>query len=282
MKYYLMKTSIVVILMLAFVCGKANQGQDIFNKACAPCHTVGKGRLVGPDLKNISEKRTRKWLIDFIQSSQSVIKSGDPDAVALYKEYNNMLMPDQPLGVEQIKTILNYINDAGSGNIETDSEEQATDLLENASNENVAEGLQLFTGYTRFTNGGSACISCHKVKDDRIFSSGTLAKNLTNTYDILGSAGVSAILKNPPFPAMEEAYKNAPLTDNEVLNLTAYLRSVDKNSIYQHPVDFGFTFVILGVIVFILLQIIINLLYFKRKKYCVNKEIYDRQTAVIN
>lgn len=268
--------------MLAFVCGKANQGQDIFNKACAPCHTVGKGRLVGPDLKNISEKRTRKWLIDFIQSSQSVIKSGDPDAVALYKEYNNMLMPDQPLGVEQIKTILNYINDAGSGNTETDSEEQAMDLLENASNENVAEGLQLFTGNTRFTNGGSACISCHKVKDDRIFSSGTLAKNLTNTYDILGSAGVSAILKNPPFPAMEEAYKNAPLTDNEVLSLTAYLRSVDKNSIYQHPVDFGFTFVILGVIVFILLQIIINLLYFKRKKYCVNKEIYDRQTAVIN
>ena len=268
--------------MLAFMCGKANQGQDIFNKACAPCHTVGKGRLVGPDLKNISEKRTQKWLIDFIQSSQSVIKSGDPDAVAIYKEYNNMLMPDQPFDVEQIKTILNYIVDVGSGTAETDNKGEVTDLLENSTKENVAEGLQLFTGNTRFTNGGSACISCHKVKDDRIFSSGTLAKNLTNTYDVLGSAGVSSILKNPPFPAMGEAYKNAPLTDNEILDLTAYLRSVDENSIYQHPVDFGFTFVILGVIVFVLLQITINILYFKRKKNSVNQKIYDRQTAVIN
>lgn len=268
--------------MLAFMCGNANQGQDMFNKTCAPCHTIGKGRLVGPDLKNINEKRSQKWLIDFIQSSQSVIKSGDTDAVAVYKEYNNMLMPDQPLDVEQIKTILNYINDAGSGTTETDNKEQQTDLLENATKENVAEGLLLFTGNTKFTNGGSACISCHKVKDDRIFSSGTLAKNLTNSYNVLGSAGVSAILKNPPFPVMGKAYKNAPLTDNEVLSLTSYLHSVDENSIYQHPVDFGFTFVFFGVIVFVLLQIIINLLYFKRKKNSVNQKIYDRQTPVIN
>lgn len=268
--------------MLAFMYGKANQGQDIFKSTCAPCHTVGKGRLVGPDLKNISEKRTQKWLVDFIKSSQSVIKSGDADAVAIYKEYNNMLMPDQPLNAEQIKAILNYINSAGSGAAETDSNEQVTDLLENTTKENVTEGLQLFSGNARFTNGGSACISCHTVKDDRIFSSGTLAKNLTNTYDILGSAGVSAIIKNPPFPAMGEAYKNAPLTDNEVLSLTAYLRSVDENSIYQHPVDFGFTFIILGVMVFVLLQIIINVLYYNRKKKTVNSKIFKRQSPVIN
>ena len=98
----------------------------------------------------------------------------------------------------------------------------------------------------------------------------------------MGSAGVSAIVKNPPFPAMREAYINAPLTENEVLNLTAYLRSVDENSIYQHPVDFGFTFVIFGLIVFVLLQITISILYFNRKKESVNYKIFQRQTAVIN
>ncbi|MAE08434.1 MAG: hypothetical protein CL661_06700 [Bacteroidetes bacterium] len=277
-----MKISIIVMAMLAFFYCKADQGQDIFNKACAPCHTIGKGRLVGPDLKNISEKRTQVWLIDFIQSSQSIIKSGDADAVAIYKEYNSLLMPDQPLDTEQVKALLNYINNAGSGIAETEGQEQPTDLLENASEENVAEGLLLFTGKNRFTNGGSACITCHTVKDDRIFSSGTLAKDLTNTYNLMGSAGVSAIVKNPPFPAMREAYINAPLTENEVLNLTAYLRSVDENSIYQHPVDFGFTFVIFGLIVFVLLQITISILYFNRKKESVNYKIFQRQTAVIN
>ncbi len=268
--------------MLVFVFGKANEGQDIFSKTCAPCHTVGKGRLVGPDLKDISEKRNQDWLITFIQSSQTVINSGDANAVAIYKEYNNLLMPDQPLSSEQIKTLLNYIAEAGSGNVGNDSTVQVTDLLENASKENVAEGLSLFAGNTRFTNGGSACISCHKVKDDRIFSSGTLAKDLTNTYNLMGSAGVSAIVKNPPFPAMKEAYINAPLTENEVLSLTAYLQSVDENSIYQHPVDFGFTFIIFGSIVFVLLQIIISVIYFNRKKKSVNYKIYNRQSPVIN
>ena len=81
---------------------------------------------------------------------------------------------------------------------------------------------------------------------------------------------------------MREAYLKTPLTEIEVLNLTAYLRSVDKNSIYQHPVDFGFTFAIYGLIVFVFLQVTISILYFNRKKKSVNQEIYDRQSAVIN
>ena len=28
----------------------ADEGQDLFTKLCSPCHTIGKGRLVGPDL----------------------------------------------------------------------------------------------------------------------------------------------------------------------------------------------------------------------------------------
>lgn len=282
MKYYLKRISIVGVVMLVFMFCKANEGQDIFNKTCAPCHTIGKGRLVGPDLKNISEKRNQDWLIAFVQSSQTVINSGDENAVAIYKEYNNLLMPDQPLSNDQIKAVLNYISTSGSGNTGIDNDLQTTDLLENATYANVAEGLSLFSGVSRLSNGGSACISCHKVKDDRIFSSGTLAKDLTNTFNLMGSAGISAIIKNPPFPAMREAYLNTPLTETEVLNLTAYLRSVDENSIYQHPVDFGFTFVIFGLVVFVFLQVTISVLYFNRKKKSVNHKIYDRQSAVIN
>ena len=108
MNNYLRETSFIIVAMLAFMFSMANEGQDLFNKTCAPCHTIGKGRLVGPDLKNISEKRTQDWLIPYIQSSQTVIKSGDIDAVAIYEEFNSLLMPDQPLDAGQVVSIINY------------------------------------------------------------------------------------------------------------------------------------------------------------------------------
>lgn len=282
MKHFLKKTLFITLALLTFSISKADEGQDLFSKLCTPCHTIGKGRLVGPDLKNITEKRTEEWLVPYIRSSQTVIKSGDADAVAVFKEYNSLLMPDQPLDIGQAKALINYISTASSGSSGNLVQEETTDLLDNTTEDNVAEGLLLFSGEKRLTNGGPSCISCHKVKDDRIFSSGTLAKELSETYEIMGSAGVSAILKNPPFPVMGVTYKNTRLTEEEILNLTAYLRSVSENRIYQHPFDFGITFIIFGVLVFVSLMISIMVLYFKRKKLSVNHEIHSRQTAVIN
>ena len=282
MKHYLKKTSIIVIVMFAFLFGKANEGKDIYTSTCAPCHTIGKGRLVGPDLKNISQNKNQDWLIAFIQSSQTVINSGDADATAIYKEYNNILMPNQPLDAGQIKAVINYIENVGNEVSGTDNQDVAPDILANTTVGDIATGLQLFSGKKRLTNGGVSCISCHTVKDDRVFSSGTLAKELTETHGIMGSAGVSAILKNPPFPVMAVTYKNNSLTEEEILSLTAYLRSVNDNHIYQHPVTFGSAFTIFGIVVFIMILLSIIVLYFNRKKKSVNHEIHNRQSPVIN
>jgi len=196
MKYYLLKNLFVTVAVFAFMFSKADEGQDIFKGTCAACHTIGKGRLVGPDLLNISEKRSPDWLIGFIQSSQTVIKSGDADAVAIYKEYSNLLMPDNALSNGQANAVINYIKAASSGSDGGDSQVATTDFLENATQKDIDEGVLLFGGEKRLTNGGASCISCHSVKDDRVFSSGTLAKELTETYDAMGSAGVSAIGRN--------------------------------------------------------------------------------------
>ena len=282
MKYYLLKNLFVGVAIFTFLLSNANEGQDIFKGTCAACHTIGKGRLVGPDLKNISEKRSPDWLIAFIQSSQTIIKSGDADAVAIYKEYSNLLMPDNAISNGQTNAVINYITEASTGNVGGDSQEAAADFLENATQEDIDEGVLLFSGKKSLTNGGASCISCHSVKDDRIFSSGTLAKELTETYGAMGSAGVSAIIRSSPFPAMGETYKNNPLTEEEVFALTAYLKSVDDNRFYQIPVDFGFTFAFLGIVVFILILLSTIVLYFNRKTKSVYHEIHSRQSAVIN
>src|SRR5262249_23399752 len=42
-------------------------GQSLFKKICAPCHTIGVGDRVGPDLRGVTERRDHVWLADFIQ-----------------------------------------------------------------------------------------------------------------------------------------------------------------------------------------------------------------------
>ncbi len=84
-------------------------GEQLFSIKCAACHTIGKGKLVGPDLLNVQQKASSKWLHSFIKSSQSVIRNGDKQAAALQKEYDKVVMPDQSLSDSQITSLLAYI-----------------------------------------------------------------------------------------------------------------------------------------------------------------------------
>jgi len=276
----LMNSILLIVGIFLFTIGRADEGEQLFKTTCAACHTIGKGRLVGPDLSGINQKRSKEWLVPFIKSSTTVIKSGDTDAVAIFKEYNSIMMPDVAYSEAQIVSILNYI----SSDISDGAQEQTviTDILSGTTLENIKVGLLLFSGKQPFTNEGPACVGCHKVKDERIFSSGTLAKDLTESYDILGSAGIAAVIKSPPFPVMTAAFTNHDLTEEEVINVTAYLKNVSEERYYQRPTDFSTTFAFFGLVVFATIFMSTVLLYFKRKKFPVNREILDRPSKVIN
>ena len=100
----------ILVLCLSGNSQAQNQGEVTFKQICAACHTVGKGRLVGPDLMNIHQRRTDDWLLRFIKSSQTVIKGGDAYADSLFKAYNQVMMPDQTaLSEAQMKEVLAYI-----------------------------------------------------------------------------------------------------------------------------------------------------------------------------
>lgn len=274
-----MKTILTLLGLFIFFIGNANEGEDLFNLTCKACHTVGKGRLVGPDLQNITEKRGQDWLLSFIKSSSAMIKSGDADAVAISKEFNGLLMPDNLYTDAQILAILDYIKGGGP----KDGEQVAiVDILDGTSTKNIAAGAAFFSGEARLTNGGAACNSCHSVKDERIFSGGTLAKNLTETWDNMGSSGVAAVIKSPPFPVMNMAYSKYPLTEDEVIDLTAYLKSVSQERYYQRSADFSLAFAIFGILFFIMIIIVTVVLYYRRKSLPVNFEILSRPSKVVN
>lgn len=87
----------------------AEEGKAIFTSRCAGCHNVHK-QVVGPALAGVDQRRSIDWIVNFVHSSQTVIQKGDKDAVALFKQFNNIPMPDhKDLSNDQIKNVVEYI-----------------------------------------------------------------------------------------------------------------------------------------------------------------------------
>ena len=276
------KKIMLVLSLSGFLFSAVSQagedGQKLYQSKCAMCHTVGKGRLVGPDLAGVSQRRSEQWLISFIQSSQKLIASGDKDAEIIFKEYGNMIMPDQDLNDAQVKAVLAYISEGSNTEAADNNDAEGSAVAAfTASKEDIELGSKLFQGHQRFENKGASCISCHHVKNDKVFSGGSLAVELTDSFERLQAAGLEGILKNIPFPAMKKAYEDKPLTDKEVVSLIAFLKNVSDEASVQANVSYGGKLLAYGIVGFFAFIFFLSIIGRSRKKGTVNKEIFDRQ-----
>ena len=89
-------------------------GKSIFQAKCSPCHTIGGGRLVGPDLKGVTGVRNHAWLTRFISTPDRVLASGDPIANKLLKEYGGVAMPNLGLNQTQVDELIAYLAESAS------------------------------------------------------------------------------------------------------------------------------------------------------------------------
>ncbi len=86
------------------------EGKALFNSNCAACHQLNR-KAVGPALRGVTEKYDREWLYSWIKNGTQMIKDGDPQAVAIWEEYNRAVMTNYPqFSNEQIDNILAYTN----------------------------------------------------------------------------------------------------------------------------------------------------------------------------
>ena len=87
---------------------KVAEGKKLFKTNCAACHKM-EGKLVGPGLKGVTDKRSKEWLHAWIKDSSALIKSGDSDAKAIFEEFNKMPMMAFPqLKEGEIDAMLAY------------------------------------------------------------------------------------------------------------------------------------------------------------------------------
>jgi cytochrome c2 len=189
-----------------------------FNKRCTACHTYGKGIKVGPDLKGVTERRKRDWLLKFIQASSTVIKAGDPTATGLFAQFKQQRMPDwTDLSETQINDILNYVA-VGGPDIKPVDERNA----EFATAADIENGKQLFSGEKRLKYGAQACVMCHSV-DDAGWG-GSLGPNLTKTYFQYQDRALTEFLRHPCFQWSTGDSRTHYLTARESFSLKAFLR----------------------------------------------------------
>jgi cytochrome c2 len=192
-----------------------------FNKRCTACHTFGKGIKVGPDLKDVNQRRKREWLLRFIHESSSVIQSGDPTATALFAQFKQQRMPDwTDLSEKQINDILDYLA-VGGPDIKPPDERNAG----LATPTEIEAGRHLFYGQTTLKYGAKACASCHSLQGSAL-RGGTLGPELTSVYFKYQDEALTLFLRHPCFGWDSTGSATSYLTARESFALKAFLRNV--------------------------------------------------------
>ena len=240
------------ILMLAPAVGWSQDTSDFFRQNCMSCHTIGGGRLTGPDLKNVSERKDREWLVGFIANPKSYIDSGDAYAIKILEESRNVPMPVLPgLTRDRCEKLLDLIE------AESKLEESQFKGIQISTKPFTATdralGRDIFLGKRRLENGGAACISCHSMHDTPLLGGGALARDraasdLTNVYARLdGRKALSAWLAAPGTETMQPIFKGHPMTGDEIHALVAYFEESAGQSPAQ-PASSRLTFFLIGLL----------------------------------
>ena len=208
----------------------AQDTPDYYRANCLNCHTIGGGRLTGPDLKDVSKRKDAEWLIRFMQNPRSVVDSGDAYAAKIVEESRGVVMPTLPgmtrYRAEQILKL-----------IEAESKVEKSQFQGiRISNKPFVEadrvaGREIFIGVRRLANGGAACNACHSMHDLKALGGGRLGPDLTRVYERLkGRKSLSAWLMAPATETMQPIFKNRPLEAEEIHALVAYFEDTAKYS----------------------------------------------------
>jgi mono/diheme cytochrome c family protein len=187
---------------------RAQDTPDYFRQNCMNCHTIGGGRLTGPDLKDVTGRKEREWLIRFMMDPKAVIDSGDPYARQILEESRNVPMPKLAgLTQDRAERLLDLID--AESKLEKSQFKGLAISTRPFTAEDRALGRRLFIGQTRLAAGGAACLACHSAHDQPAIGGGRLGPDLTRVYERL---------KGRQSPA----FKNHPLTPEEIHALVAW------------------------------------------------------------
>jgi cytochrome c2 len=224
-----------------------------YRKNCYSCHTIGGGRLSGPDLKDVLSRKGERWLVDFIVNPKAMIDSGDPYALKLVRESNGQVMPTvSGMTKQRAELLLDLI-------MGESKKEKSTFAGLKIGNrpvfpKDIEHGRNLFMGIAKQKSGGPACIACHSVSGIGAFGGGKLGPDLTRVFERMrGRNGLAAWLSAPSTATMKPVYANYPIDSEEIFSFVAYFEDLTKKDVkVEKPSNVNFLLAGIGGSIFLL------------------------------
>lgn len=220
----------VAILPIFAVPAFAQETAAFFKQNCFSCHTIGGGRLVGPDLKDVTLRQDREWLARFILNPQGMIGRGDAYALQILEEARGVVMQTIPgISRDRVEALLDLI--AAESKLEKSQFMgiQVSDRPFTA--EDVAIGREYFLGTRAFKNGGPSCVSCHTVLGIGGLGGGRLGPDLSKVYERIGGRKpLVAWLFGPATTTMKPIYADHALEEEEILPLVAHFEQAAQQA----------------------------------------------------
>ncbi len=222
--------------LLSALSAAQQEPSAFFKQNCTSCHTIGGGRLVGPDLKDVTTRRDRGWLVQFLQNPKAMMDSGDAYALKLQQDARGVVMPVIPgMTPAQAQMLLEMITAESKL---PRSQFAGTQVSERPlTPQDVLNGRAIFLGEKALAGGGPACVSCHTLRGLGGLGGGRLGPDLTRVYERLqGRKPLSAWLAAPASPTMAPVFKTRPLQPYEILALVALFQdSAQKGGEDESP-----------------------------------------------
>ncbi len=169
---------------------------------CVGCHTIGGGKLTGPDLLP-----TRAWPKSELAAK---VKLMEPRV--------------GPLSQQDVDQYVELLQDARAQERVSIAQELASKAVA-ATLDPASEqiGRKLFEGSTRLANNGIACNTCHRAGAQ----GGSFGPDLTALHTRMGKVAMTSAIQQSQFLVMTGTYKDRPITAQEAVHLAEYLSSPD-------------------------------------------------------
>ncbi len=176
---------------------------EYFFYRCAGCHTVGGGKLTGPDL------------ITSVGWSPADLKSA-------VKKMEKNVGPLTPTDVDQI---VDFLKDPTvATRIANQKQKVEAKLRAELPAASYEAGQNLFRGRKTLAGGGPACITCHRFAGE----GGSLGPELTLIKDKLTGVALQSAIENSSYKIMRAIYEKRKITQVESLHLAEYLSTPEK------------------------------------------------------
>ncbi|WP_243026627.1 c-type cytochrome [Thermus albus] len=205
-------------LLLLFSWALAQDGKALYGQHCAACH--------GPEAKGIPGAIPPLAGNPRVQDEAYVLKvvreglSGPLEVGGM--SYSGVMPPMSQVSEAQARAIAQYLK--GLSGAQAEARAPAPQVQGDP-----ALGRALYLGERPLQNGGAPCQACHTVAGVGFLGGGSMGKDLTDAAKRLGGeAGLAALLQNPAFPVMREAYRGKPLTEAEAAAVAAFLAQVSN------------------------------------------------------